>query len=137
GSPGPNARGGQIHPGRTIRHDRRLRLLAVLRRHLDHPRHGICEDPRTRGRHRPRVGNSRRRLMVAKDDEQERLHSVALQNAQSILLARRRAEEELRKQSEWLRITLASIGDAVISADADGRLTFMNGVTESLTGWPQ
>src|SRR5437660_7419214 len=75
--------------------------------------------------------------MAAKDDEQERLRSVALQNAQSVLLARRRAEEELRKQSEWLRLTLASIGDAVISADADGRVTFMNGVAESLTGWPQ
>src|SRR5438132_11157405 len=75
--------------------------------------------------------------MAANDNEEERLRSVALQNAQSILLARRRAEEELRKQSEWLRITLASIGDAVISADADGRLTFMNGVAESLTGWPQ
>jgi PAS domain S-box-containing protein len=74
--------------------------------------------------------------MTAKEEE-ERLRSVALQNAQSILLARRRAEEELRKQSEWLRITLASIGDAVISTDAEGRVTFMNGVAESLTGWPQ
>ena len=37
--------------------------------------------------------------MAAKDDEQERLRSVALQNAQSVLLARRRAEEALRKQS--------------------------------------
>jgi PAS domain S-box-containing protein len=75
--------------------------------------------------------------MAAKDDEEERLRSVALQNAQSILLARRRAEETLRKQSEWLRITLASIGDAVISTDAEGRVTFLNGVAESLTGWPQ
>jgi PAS domain S-box-containing protein len=74
--------------------------------------------------------------MTAKDDEEERLHSVALQNAQSILLARRRAEEALRKQSEWLRITLSSIGDAVISTDAEGRVTFMNRVAESLTGWP-
>jgi PAS domain S-box-containing protein len=75
--------------------------------------------------------------MAAKDDEEERLRSVALQNAQSILAARRRAEEALRKQSEWLRITLASIGDAVISTDAEGRVTFLNGVAESLTGWPQ
>ena len=75
--------------------------------------------------------------MAAKDDEEERLRSVALQNAQSILLARQRAEEALRKQSEWLRITLASIGDAVISTDAEGRVTFMNGVAEALTGWPQ
>ena len=75
--------------------------------------------------------------MAARDDEEELLRSVALQNAQSILLARRRAEEALRKQSEWLRITLASIGDAVISTDAEGRVTFMNGVAEALTGWPQ
>ncbi|HEV3259114.1 MAG TPA: PAS domain S-box protein [Gemmataceae bacterium] len=75
--------------------------------------------------------------MAAKDDEEDRLRSVALQNAQSILVARRRAEEELRKQSEWLRITLSSIGDAVISTNAEGRVTFMNGVAESLTGWPK
>jgi len=75
--------------------------------------------------------------MATSDDEEERLRSVALQNAQSILVARRRAEEALRKQSEWLRITLASIGDAVISTDADGRVTFMNRVAETLTGWSQ
>jgi PAS domain S-box-containing protein len=75
--------------------------------------------------------------MVIEDNEEERLRSVALQNAQSILHARRRAEEALRKQSEWLRVTLASIGDAVISTDAEGRVTFMNGVAEAMTGWSQ
>jgi PAS domain S-box-containing protein len=74
---------------------------------------------------------------MAANDEEERLRSVALQNAQSILLARRRAEEALRKQSEWLRIALASIGDAVISTDAEGRVAFLNGVAEALTGWPE
>jgi PAS domain S-box-containing protein len=47
----------------------------------------------------------------------------------------RRAREELRKQSGWLRVTLASIGDAVITTDAEGRVTFLNGVAEVLTGW--
>jgi len=70
-------------------------------------------------------------------NEEERMRSVALQNARSILHARQRAEEELRKQSEWLRVTLASIGDAVISTDAEGRVTFMNAVAESLTAWSQ
>src|ERR1700740_2260618 len=75
--------------------------------------------------------------MAAIDDEEERLRAVALQNARSILLARERAEEALRKQSEWLRITLASIGDAVISTDGEGRITFENGVAETRTGWNQ
>jgi len=73
--------------------------------------------------------------MAATDHEEARLRSVALKNARSIDLARRRSEEALRKQSEWLRVTLSSIGDGVISTDAEGRVSFMNGVAESLTGW--
>ncbi len=74
--------------------------------------------------------------MAAIDEEGELLRSVASLNAQSILNARSADEEALRKQSELLRITLASIGDGVICTDADGRVTFMNGVAEALTGWP-
>ena len=74
---------------------------------------------------------------MAEHDEEARLREVALQNAQSILAARRRAEDALREQSEWLRVTLASIGDAVITTDAEGRVTFLNAVAQSLTGWSQ
>lgn len=75
--------------------------------------------------------------MSTKDDEEQLLRSVVQQNAQSIHLARRRAEEALRKQSDWLRVTLSSIGDGVITTDVEGRVTFMNQVAESLTGWIQ
>ena len=75
--------------------------------------------------------------MSIKDNEEQQLRSVAQQNAHSINLVRRRAEEALRKQSEWLQVTLSSIGDAVISTDVEGRVTFMNRVAESLTGWSQ
>jgi PAS domain S-box-containing protein len=75
--------------------------------------------------------------MAAEEDDDNLIRSVALQNAKSILQARDQAEEALRKQSEWLRTTLASIGDAVISTDAAGLVTFMNPVAETLTGWPQ
>ena len=75
--------------------------------------------------------------MASDEDEDARLRAAALQNAQSILVARRRAEDALRQQSEWLRTTLASIGDAVITTDADGRVTFMNAVAQALTGWSQ
>ena len=71
------------------------------------------------------------------DDEELQLRSVALQNARIILLARQQAERELATEQERLRITLASIGDAVISTDAEGRVTFLNGVAETLTGWTQ
>ena len=50
---------------------------------------------------------------------------------------RRRAEESLRSQSEWLRVTLASIGDAVITTDTTARVSYVNGIAESLTGWTQ
>jgi PAS domain S-box-containing protein len=38
---------------------------------------------------------------------------------------------------ELLRITLRSIGDAVVTTDVDGRVTYLNAVAETLTGWTQ
>ncbi len=40
-------------------------------------------------------------------------------------------------QPEWSRATLASIGDAVITTDTAGRVTFLNPVAQTLTGWTQ
>jgi len=42
-----------------------------------------------------------------------------------------------QKSEELLRVTIASIGDAVITTDARGCVTRLNGVAESLTGWRQ
>ena len=42
---------------------------------------------------------------------------------------------EASREREQLRITLDSIGDALIVTDAEGRITTMNPVAESLTGW--
>lgn len=47
------------------------------------------------------------------------------------------AEEELRTQREWLHVTLTSIGDAVITTDTRGCVTFLNPVASQLTGWEQ
>ena len=72
------------------------------------------------------------------DDEEDRaLLSVALQNARTIRDERQRVERALSEERERLRITLASIGDGVISTDAEGRIVFLNGVAEALTGWSQ
>ena len=51
-------------------------------------------------------------------------------------LYQHQADRQLRQQREWLRVTLTSIGDAVIATDATLRITFVNPVAESLTGWP-
>jgi PAS domain S-box-containing protein len=48
---------------------------------------------------------------------------------------RRRAAAALAAQQEWFRVTLASIGDGIIASDPDGRVTYMNSIAETLTGW--
>ncbi len=45
------------------------------------------------------------------------------------------AEDALRDSEESLRITLNSIGDAVIATDRSGGVTSLNPVAEKLTGW--
>jgi PAS domain S-box-containing protein len=42
-----------------------------------------------------------------------------------------------RREQERLRVTLSSIGDAVMSTDEHGRVVFMNPTAEQLTGWQQ
>jgi PAS domain S-box-containing protein len=48
---------------------------------------------------------------------------------------RREANAAIEKERDWLRVTFASIGDAVITTDAEGRVSLLNGVAEAMTGW--
>jgi PAS domain S-box-containing protein len=68
-------------------------------------------------------------------DEQGR--AIRMGGVNVDLTDRKRAEEELRRQREWLRVTLTSIGDAVLATGTDGRITFLNPVAAELTGWPE
>jgi PAS domain S-box-containing protein len=63
-----------------------------------------------------------------------RTHNEELEQAQQAIEA---SSAELFKLNERLTITLKSIGDAVITTDADVRITLLNGVAEQLTGWTQ
>lgn len=46
-----------------------------------------------------------------------------------------RAADALQQQREWFQITLASVGDAVITCELDGSINYLNPVAERLTGW--
>jgi PAS domain S-box-containing protein len=65
----------------------------------------------------------------------------AEENARRLLqeeAARRAAEEYaqvIERQRAQLRVTLTSIGDAVITTDPGGRVALLNPVAEALTGW--
>ncbi len=48
---------------------------------------------------------------------------------------RKKVERELRESEEWHRVTLASVGDSVITTDTQGRVEFLNPLAERFTGW--
>ncbi|HYO93182.1 MAG TPA: ATP-binding protein, partial [Polyangiaceae bacterium] len=68
-------------------------------------------------------------------DERRFVHTLANQCAQALLRAGRLKRED--EAQRWFKTTLRSIGDAVIATDAEGRVSFMNGVAESLTEWSE
>jgi PAS domain S-box-containing protein len=73
----------------------------------------------------------------------ERLSAIQYLDGQNVgrvwtfrdVTAQKRAESELRQQREWFQVTLASIGDSVITTDTQGRVTFLNPIAERMTGW--
>lgn len=48
---------------------------------------------------------------------------------------RKQVQEQLYSEKELLQITFESIGDAVITTDVDSRITYINPVGETITGW--
>ena len=48
---------------------------------------------------------------------------------------RKRAETRVFEEKERAEVTLQSIGDGVITTDADGRVDYINPVAQDLTGW--
>jgi PAS domain S-box-containing protein len=84
-----------------------------------------------------REGNFRGFSKVTRDlTERKRSEDNARQLIQESV-ARQAAEENARvvhEERERLRVTLASIGDAVIATNAEGRIDFLNEVAERLIG---
>ena len=58
------------------------------------------------------------------------LEALGLQGQKEAVL-----KEALKAEKELAQVTLAAIGDAVITTNAQGYITFMNEAAQSLTGW--
>jgi diguanylate cyclase (GGDEF)-like protein/PAS domain S-box-containing protein len=65
----------------------------------------------------------------------ERLDSYLLPKTLRSMIERAANAEALFEEQERAQITLNSIGDAVISTDVAGRVTYLNAAAESMTGW--
>ncbi|HWF45984.1 MAG TPA: PAS domain S-box protein [Bryobacteraceae bacterium] len=61
----------------------------------------------------------------------------AMANRRESMIAELRESRAQKEEARHtLEVTLKSIGDAVITTDADGQVLFLNAVAEALTGWP-
>lgn len=76
------------------------------------------------------TGESKRHLTleeVAMAEELGRAAALAVDNA--------RLYQQAQSERERFEVTLKSIGDAVIATDDEGRITFINEIAQSMTGW--
>lgn len=65
------------------------------------------------------------------------IETRALLRAMRYAVERKAIEETLYAEQERAQVTLDSIGDAVISTDIAGNISYLNRAAEKLTGWPQ
>ena len=77
---------------------------------------------------------------LAQELEEHRYHLKDLVSKKTIelqleIIQRQAAERELFREKELAQVTLQSIGDAVLTTDDIGRITYLNPVAERLTGW--
>jgi two-component system cell cycle sensor histidine kinase/response regulator CckA len=57
-----------------------------------------------------------------------------LENAVEVGLFKHQMERRLRERERWFSTTLRAIGDAVVTVDIEGRVTFMNRAAEDMIG---
>jgi diguanylate cyclase (GGDEF)-like protein/PAS domain S-box-containing protein len=67
----------------------------------------------------------------------DHLDRHSLTRAVRSMLDRHAKEDALLAERERAQVTLNSIGDAVLSTDVSGNVTYLNTVAEAMTGWSQ
>ena len=116
---------------RLVHPDDMARVQAKMREHLE-GKSQFFESV-----HRMKHQNGEWRWMTsrakARQDEKGRL--IRLLGVEVDITERKLYEEALFREKESAQITLRSIGDGVITTDADCNVEYINPVAEELTGW--
>jgi len=78
-----------------------------------------------------------REIVARKQAEEalQRINTDLEQRVEERSAELKQALEEIRNERELLKTTLVSIGEGLITTDAEGRVTNLNPVAEALTGW--
>ena len=116
---------------RLVHPDDMARVQAKMREHLE------GKTPFFESVHRMKHQNGEWRWMTsrakARQDDKGRL--IRLLGVEVDITERKLYEEALFREKESAQITLRSIGDGVITTDADCNVEYINPVAEELTGW--
>ena len=116
---------------RLVHPDDMARVQAKMREHLE------GKTPFFESMHRMKHQNGEWRWMTSRakalQDEKGRL--IRLLGVEVDITERKLYEEALFREKESAQITLRSIGDGVITTNADCVVEYINPVAEELTGW--
>lgn len=88
--------------------------------------------------HQKTINRTLQAQIAEKDRTQQALRTVKEQLEQRVTErteALALANDVLHQEKELFQVTLASIGDAVITTGADGNITYLNPIAEIFTGW--
>nr|WP_272211193.1 PAS domain-containing protein [Marinicella sp. W31]MDC2877080.1 PAS domain-containing protein [Marinicella sp. W31] len=113
-----------VHPEDQERVEQAVRRTAETGEHLDEEHRVVLPDGSIRHLHLSA------NLISDEASEPHRIIGAAWD-----VTAHRRMTLDLAEQHELMRVTLNSIGDAVITTGADGNIRWLNPVAERMTGW--
>ncbi len=112
-----------VHPDDRAALARTVELALARQRRLEAEFRVVRSD----GTHHMRVA-----ARITRDDHGQ---ALALVGVSWDVTAMQALSAQLARQHELMRVTLQSIGDAVITTDAAGRVSWLNPAAERMTGW--